>query len=159
VLSGHKCCMRAGKWHVMPSCRPREMRSHVLRWPRIDPSHNYELDDVLPPWFCNYHSSFRCWGRRGGPPQHLEVQRRQQRYSWGTSIPTMMSTAEIRHKAWRLPLRGFRVRLEVRVKTAGNGRKKPLTVFTRIIFYSIGIGKRESRKQITAGKFRYIENG
>jgi hypothetical protein len=49
--------------------------------------------------------------------------------------------------------------LEIRVKTVGNGRKKSLTIFTRIIFSSAGIGKRESRKQITTGKFRYIENG
>jgi hypothetical protein len=48
---------------------------------------------------------------------------------------------------------------EVRVKTAGNGQKKPLTVFTRINFCLVEIGKRESRKRITAGKFRYIENG
>jgi hypothetical protein len=51
------------------------------------------------------------------------------------------------------------VALGLRVKTVGNGRKKPLTVFTRIIFCLVRIGKRESRKRITAGKFQYIKNG
>jgi hypothetical protein len=49
--------------------------------------------------------------------------------------------------------------LSLRVKTIGNGWENPLTIFTRISFYSVGNGKWESWKRNTVGKIWYIKNG